>query len=49
MKNGKSITSYFLRISKLKDQLTTMENRVDDKELSMIALRSLPLSWETFI
>ena len=49
MKNGESITSYFLRISELKDQLATMENRVDDKELNMIALRGLPLSWETFI
>ena len=41
MKNGESITSYFLRISELKDQLATMDNRVDDKELSMIALRVL--------
>ena len=49
MKNGESITSYFLRISKLKYQLATMENQVDDKELNMIALRGLPLSWEIFI
>ena len=49
MKNRESITSYFLRIFELKDQLATMENRVDDKELSMIALRGLLLSWETFI
>ena len=49
MKNGESITSYFLRITKLKDQLATMKNQVDDKELSMISLRGLPLSWETFI
>ena len=49
MKNGESITSYFLRIIELKDQLTTMNNQVDDKELSMITLRGLPLSWETFI
>ena len=44
MKIGEFITFYFLRISGLKDQLATMENRVDDKELSMIALRGLPLS-----
>ena len=49
MKNGESITSYFLRITELKDQLATMQNQIDDKELSMIALRGLPLSWETFI
>ena len=49
MKNGESITSYFLRITELKDQLATMQNQIDDKELSMIALRGLPLLWETFI
>ena len=49
MKNEESITSYFLRIFELKDQLATMENWVDDKELNMIELRGLPLSWETFI
>ena len=49
MKSGESITQYFLRITELKDQLATMKNQVDDKELSMIALRGLPLSWETFI
>ena len=49
MKNGESITSYFLRITELKDQLAKMDNRVDDKELSMIALRGPPLSLETFI
>ena len=49
MKSGESITSYFLRITKLKDQLPTMQSQVNDKELSMIALRGLPLLWETFI
>ena len=47
--NGESSTSYFLRISELKDQLATIESQVDDKELSIIALKGLPLSWETFI
>ena len=47
--NGESITSYFLRISKLKDRLATIGSQVDDKELSFIALKGLPLSWETFI
>ena len=49
MNNGESITSYFLRISELKDQLTAIENQIDDKEINMITLRGLPLSWETFI
>ena len=45
MKSGESITQYFLRITELRDQLATMKNQVDDKELSMIALRGLLLSW----
>lgn len=49
MNNGESITSYFLRISALKDQLATIGNQVDEKELSMIALRGLPMSCENFI
>ena len=49
IKNGESVTSYFLRIIELKDQLAIMQNQIDDKELSMIALRGLPLSWKTFI
>jgi hypothetical protein len=44
MKNGESITSYFLRIFELKDQLSTIGSQVDDKELSVIALKGLPLS-----
>ena len=49
MNNGETIMSYFLRISELKDQLATIGNEVDDKKLSIIALKGLPLSWETFI
>lgn len=49
MNNGESITSYFLRISELKDQLATIGSQVDKKELAMIALRGLTLPWETFI
>lgn len=49
MNNGEIITSYFLRISELKDQLATIGSLVDDKELTMISLRGLPLSQGTFI
>jgi hypothetical protein len=49
MNSGESITSYFLRILELKDKLATIGSQVDEKELSMIALRGLPLSWENFI
>ena len=44
MNYGESITSYFLRISNLKDQLANIGNQVDEKELSMISLRGLPIS-----
>ena len=49
MNNGESITSYFLRIFALKDQLATIGNQVDEKELSMISLKGLPMSWKNFI
>ena len=41
---GEAITSYFLRISEIKDQLATIGNNVDDSELSLIALRGLFIS-----
>ena len=33
----------------MKDQLATIGNQVDDKELDIITLKRLPLSWETII
>lgn len=49
MINGESITSNFLRISELKDQLATIRSQVGEKEICIIALKGPPLSWETFI
>lgn len=34
---------------KLKNQLSSIGNKVEDQELSIIALRGLPISWEEFI
>ena len=42
MNNGESITSYFLRISELNDQLAIVGSQVDEKELTMISLRRFP-------
>lgn len=49
MNKGETITSYFLRITEIRDQLFSIGNTVDDVDLSLIALRGLPLSWESFI
>lgn len=49
MNKGKTISSYFGRISKIKNHLNSIENKVEDQELSILALRGLPLSWEAFI
>ena len=49
MNKGESISSYFGRISKIKNQLLSIGNKVEDQELSIIALRGLPISWEAFI
>lgn len=46
---GEAIRTYFLRISEIKDQLATIGNNIDDLELSLIALRGLPISLESFI
>lgn len=49
MDKGDTISSYFSLIYELRDQLSTIGNNIDNVELSLIALRGLPLSWESFI
>ena len=49
MDKGDTITSYFSKSFELRDQLSTIGNNVLDVELSLIALRGLPISWESFI
>ena len=49
MNKGETIQAYFMRISKIKDQLSTLCEVVSDKELVLIMLGDLPSSWETFI
>lgn len=49
MNKGGSITSYFIRITELKDKLSTVGHIIDKKELTMLALNGIPTSWETFI
>ena len=49
MDKGDAISSYFSKIFELRDQLSTIGNNVVDVELSIKALRGLPLSWESLI
>lgn len=41
--------TYFSKKSELRDQLSTIGKNVEDVELSLIAFRGLPISWESFI
>jgi hypothetical protein len=42
------ITSYFARISQLRDQLQAIEEIILEKELVNIILNSLPKTWDAF-
>jgi hypothetical protein len=43
-----SITSYFVRISQLRDQLQAIEEIISEKELVNIVLNGLPKTWYAF-
>ena len=49
MTRSKSIASYFMKISELRDQLSTIGESIEDKELVMMTLNGLPPSLEPFI
>ena len=42
------ISSYFVRIFQLRDQLQAINEVVPDKEIVIIALNGLPRSWDAF-
>jgi hypothetical protein len=42
------ITSYFVRISQLRDQLQPIEEIISEKELVKIVLNGLPKTWDAF-
>jgi hypothetical protein len=46
MNNDESITSYFVRISQLRDQLQDIEEIIFEKELVNIVLNGLPKTWD---
>jgi hypothetical protein len=48
MNDDDSITSYFVRISQLRDQLQAIEDIISEKELVNIVLNGLPKMWDAF-
>lgn len=48
MNKGETISSYFMRITELRNQLSTIGHIYDNKELTIMALKGLPTSWDTF-
>jgi hypothetical protein len=49
MNDDDSITSYFVRISQLRDQLQAIEEITLEKELVNIVLNGLPKTWDAFV
>jgi hypothetical protein len=48
MNDEDNITSYFVRISQLRDQLQAIEEIISEKELTNIVLNGLPKMWDAF-
>jgi hypothetical protein len=48
MNDDDSITSYFVRISQLRDQLQAIEEIISKKKLVNIVLNGLPKKWDAF-
>jgi putative lipoic acid-binding regulatory protein len=48
MNDDDNITSYFVRISQLRDQLKAIEEIISEKELVNIVLNGLPKTWDAF-
>ncbi len=49
MNKGETIQAYFLKMTKIKNQLSTIGVVAPDKEMVLITLGGLPPVWETFI
>jgi hypothetical protein len=48
MNDDDDITSYFVRISQLKDQLQAIEEITSENELVNIVFNGLPKTWDAF-
>jgi hypothetical protein len=49
MKKADTIATFFMKISKIRDQLGAIRETTTNKELVMITLNALPIHWEPFI
>jgi hypothetical protein len=49
MSRSDNVTSYFMRITQVRDQLAAIGEKVDDVELVNVALNGFPKSWEPFV
>ena len=46
---SETMHSYFTRVSKIKEQLETIGDMVEDAKVVMTTLNGLPRDWESFI
>jgi hypothetical protein len=44
-----NVTSYFMRITQVHDQLPSIGEKMEDEDLVNVALNGLPRSWEPFV
>jgi hypothetical protein len=44
-----NVTSYFMRITQVRDQLAAIGEKLDDVELVNVALNGFPNSWKPFV
>ena len=49
MQSSETIQSYFTRVSQIKEQLEAIGDTIEEAELVITTLNSLPRSWESFI
>jgi hypothetical protein len=49
MTKDDTITTFFMKISEIKDQLGAIGETITDRELLMITRNALPSHWEPFI
>ena len=49
MTKSDSVACYFMNISEIRDQLNTIRELIEDRELIMMNLYGFPSSWEPFI
>jgi hypothetical protein len=49
MSRSNNVSSYFMRITQIRDYLVAIREKLDDVELINVALNGFPKSWEPFV